>query len=70
MLKIAPDTRVGKIRFLIILAILCLVLIDLVAIPCYWTQKYRPREGDFIFQSLVKSELVRLIEGGMSRTLN
>lgn len=63
MMKIAPGSKAGRIRFAILLALLFLVLVDLVAIPVYWTRKYQPREGDFIFQSLVKSELVRLIEG-------
>jgi hypothetical protein len=63
MLKLAPGSKAGKIRLAVLLSLLLLVLVDLIAIPCYWTRKYQPREGDFIFQSLIKSELVRLIEG-------
>lgn len=63
MIRLSPGTKAGKFRFAILVALLLLVLVDLVAIPVYWTRKYHPREGDFIFQSLLKSELVRLIEG-------
>jgi hypothetical protein len=63
MIKLAPESKAGKTRFSVLLALLLLVIVDLVAIPYYWTRKYHPKEGDFIFQSLVKSELVRLIEG-------
>ncbi len=58
-----PETRFGKIRFSVLIVFLLLVLIDLFLIPSYWTRKYKPREGDFIFQSLLRSELVKLIEG-------
>jgi hypothetical protein len=63
MIKFAPGSKTGKIRFAILMALLLLVLVDLVAIPVYWTRQYHPTEGDFIFQSLIKSELVGLIEG-------
>jgi hypothetical protein len=63
MIRVLPITRAGKIRFSFLLVLLLLVIIDLCAIPVYWTTRYRPQEGDLIFQSLIRSELVRVIEG-------
>jgi hypothetical protein len=65
MIKITllPKTKFAKIRISVLVLILSYVIINLFCIPLYWSVKYKPQVGDLIFQSLVSSERVRLIEG-------
>ncbi len=58
-----PRTRVGKIRLACLVLILVGVAIFSKAQVLLYYGLYSPREGDIVFQSLPKGELVDAIEG-------
>lgn len=58
-MKLFPKSKLGKIRLLILLSIVIYLLFPFL----YWYISYHPQEGDILFQSLLKTELVKLIEG-------
>jgi hypothetical protein len=62
-ITLLPKTKFAKIRMSVFVLILLYVIIDIFCVPLYWSVKYKPQVGDLIFQSLVSSELVRVIEG-------
>ncbi len=62
-MKLLPKSIAGKIRFAILVCLLVFLTIRFVALPLYWYLSYNPQNGDIIFQSLPRVELVRTIEG-------
>ncbi len=62
-MKIYPKTKHEKLRATILLVLICGIFIYQYVIPFYWYKKYNPEEGDIIFQSLPKMDLVEAIEG-------
>jgi len=63
MIKLVPKTKLGKIRLAIILGSLLLIVTYFYSIPFYGYIFYQPQEGDILFQSLPKNDLVIAIEG-------
>jgi len=62
-MKILPDTKIGKYRFIILL-FAGIVSIGYFVVPAILPYiEYTPEEGDVIFQSLPDSALTRAIEG-------
>lgn len=62
-MKLLPDSRASKIRALVICAILVGVCVYRNVFSLFQLRAYEPREGDILFQSLPRGELVDAIEG-------
>jgi len=62
-MKIIPSSRWGKLRLLLIVGILFGLSVYFFIVPLYWYALYHPLEGDIIFQSLPRNDLVNAIEG-------
>jgi len=61
--RIFPQTRAGNIRLAFLLVVLLIMFGRAYAWPFYWYLSYHPQEGDLIFQSLPKIDIVEAIEG-------
>jgi uncharacterized protein YycO len=62
-------SKKSKIIFSVLLLILAAAVVRFVVVPCCEASRYQPQEGDILFQSIIKSDMVpqtdmvRLIEG-------
>lgn len=62
-INLFPKSKSGKLRLGILTLVLLVVLVRFAGSPMYGYLRYHPQEGDIIFQSLPRVELVRAIEG-------
>lgn len=62
-MQFLPKTRAAKIRLTILLAVWLVVVVRFLAIPAWRIWSYDPQEGDIVFQSLPRADLVDAIEG-------
>ncbi|MEO6845920.1 MAG: YiiX/YebB-like N1pC/P60 family cysteine hydrolase [Chthoniobacterales bacterium] len=62
-MKISPTTKGGKVRLLILVALLAVVGYFSNVQVLYYYLRYSPHEGDIVFQSLMKCDVTDAIEG-------
>ncbi|MEO6052836.1 MAG: YiiX/YebB-like N1pC/P60 family cysteine hydrolase [Chthoniobacterales bacterium] len=62
-MKFVPRSRAGKVRLFMLLILLCVIGYISNVQVLYYYLSYRPHEGDIVFQSIPKCDLVDAIEG-------
>jgi len=62
-MRFLPKTRTERVRLLVLGAIFIGLFVPFIALPLLRIVKYQPKEGDIVFQSLPKADLVDAIEG-------